>query len=250
VQNKPSYPLESVDHALTLLEALRERGEMRVTDAAAMLGVAKSTAHRVLAVLRFRGFAVQDRHRTYRPGPKLVAISAMPPVPDLVTVAHPYLRELRTLAGETVHLMVLEGNGARFLDGVEGSAALRVGSRNGMLLPAHTSSGGKALLAELPEPVFTSLYPRGIRTSDPAASAIALARLRRELAIIRRRGYAVNVDESERGVSAVGCCVRDNGGTALAAVAIATPSVRFTKTRRTELVALLRTAAQHIGEDL
>lgn len=248
--NKPPYPLDSVDHALTLLETLRERGEVRVTEAAAMLGVSKSTAHRLLAVLRFRGFAGQDRHRVYRPGPRLLALAAGPVTPDLVTLAHPHLRELCRLAAETVHLMVLEGNGTRFLDGVEGTQALRIGSRSGMLLPAHTTSGGKALLAELPPAALTALYPRGVRTTSSASAAVDLDRLRRELAAVRRRGYAVNVDESERGVSAVGRVVRDRSGTALAAIAIALPSVRATRQRTAAFAGLLAGAVQRIGTDL
>ena len=53
-----------------------------------------------------------------------------------------------TKLGETCHLMVLEGNGVRFIDSVEGKHVLRVGSRVGRLLPANRTSGGKALLAE------------------------------------------------------------------------------------------------------
>ncbi|MFG1821806.1 IclR family transcriptional regulator C-terminal domain-containing protein [Microbispora bryophytorum] len=58
--------------------------------------------------------------------------------------------------------MVLQGNGVRFVDGVEGPQALHVGSRIGMLLPAHVTSGGKALLAELPDEELRALYPRGV----------------------------------------------------------------------------------------
>jgi DNA-binding IclR family transcriptional regulator len=58
--------------------------------------------------------------------------------------------------------MVLEGNGTRFLDGVEGPQALRVSFRTGTLLPAHVTSGGKALLAELPPERLRALYPHGL----------------------------------------------------------------------------------------
>ncbi|SNT16988.1 transcriptional regulator, IclR family [Streptosporangium subroseum] len=249
MQNQPMYPLKAVENALVAIKFLQERGEVRVADVADHLAVARSTAHRVLAMLVFHDFAIQDARRIYRPGPALRSIRETEVSrPDLVTAAHPHLRELGRLIAETVHLMVLQGNGVRFVDGVEGPQALHVGSRIGMLLPAHATSGGKALLAELPEEELRALYPRGVSTE---ASAIGdLAALRRELDGVRRRGYAVNSEESERGVRAVGVCVRDGAGRAVAAAAIAVPSVRWPKRRLTELAVPLVASATRISAAL
>jgi DNA-binding IclR family transcriptional regulator len=245
MQNRPTYPLKAVENALVALKFLRERGAVRVIDVADHLGVARSTAHRVLAMLVFHDFAIQDARRVYRPGPALSPLgdAAVAP-PDLVTAAHPHLRALARQVGETVHLMVLQGNGARFVDGVEGAQTLRVGSRIGMLLPAHTTSGGKALLAELPEEELRALYPRGVSTG---ASAVGdLAALRRELNGVRRRGYALNSEESEPGVRAVGACVRDGAGRAIAAAAVAVPSARWPSRRLPELAAPLTASTTRI----
>ena len=57
MQNEPAYRLASVDHALQLALALRQDGPLRTVDAARRLGVAPSTAHRLLAMLVYRGFA-------------------------------------------------------------------------------------------------------------------------------------------------------------------------------------------------
>ncbi|QFY13150.1 helix-turn-helix domain-containing protein [Nonomuraea phyllanthi] len=249
MQNQPTYPLKAVENALVTLKFLQERGEVRVADVAEHLGVARSTAHRVLAMLVFHDFAIQDARRLYRPGPALSPLRqpGLAP-PDLVTLAHPHLRELNVEVEETVHLMVLQGNGVRFVDGVEGPQALHVGSRIGMLLPAHATSGGKALLAELPDEQLRALYPRGV--SQGAATVGDLAALRRELDGARRRGYAVNSEESERGVRAVGACVRDGAGRAIAAAAVAVPSVRWPKRRLTELAAPLLAAVTRISAAL
>lgn len=64
----PSYPVRSVDYALQLLLILKRDGVLRVSEAAAELGVARSTAHRLISMLRFRGFVEQARDRTYRAG--------------------------------------------------------------------------------------------------------------------------------------------------------------------------------------
>lgn len=247
----PSYPVSAAGNALRVVRLLHEHDELRVMDVAERLGVARSTAHRVLAMLVFEEFAVQDRHKVYRPGPALRAIrgsQAVPP-PDLITLAHPHLQRLADAVRETTHLMVLEGNGARFLDGVEGPQALRVSYRTGTLLPAHVTSGGKTLLASLPPDRLRALYPNGL-PGDRAEGPGDFDRLMTELAAARRHGYAYNLQESERGVHAVGACVRDRTGTAVAAVAVAVPSVRGTRAQLMDLSRPLLAAAQDIGQRL
>ena len=71
VQKRPTYSIEAVDNALQLLQLLRDGGALRLKDAADELGVAPSTAHRLLAMLVYRGFAVQDETRRYVPGPAM-----------------------------------------------------------------------------------------------------------------------------------------------------------------------------------
>ncbi|KUN30286.1 IclR family transcriptional regulator [Streptomyces antibioticus] len=242
--------MSAAGNALRVVRLLHERDELRVMDVADQLGVARSTAHRILAMLVFEEFAVQDRHKVYRPGPALMAIrggQAAPP-PDLITIARPHLERLANTVSETTHLMVLEGNGARFLDGVEGPQALRVSYRTGTLLPAHVTSGGKALLAALPADRLRALYPNGLPGGgDPTKD---VERLVTELVAVRRDGHAINLQESERGVHAIGACVRDRSGTAVAAVAVAAPSVRCTRARLTELSRPLLAAVQDIGQGL
>jgi DNA-binding IclR family transcriptional regulator len=245
VQNKPYYPVESADNVLRLLLLLSERQRVRVSDAAEYLGVARSTAHRLLGALSYREFAVQDAHKAYRPGPAFGRI-----VPsglstqDLRTLLHSHVRRLHGELGETCHLMVLEGNGTRFIDCVEGTHTLRVGSRVGMLLPAHVTSGGKALLAELSADQLSALYPRDLPGSPQRGT------LARQLATVRRRGYATNFEESERGIVAVGVCVRNSTGRAVAGLAVAVPSVRCPRSRAPELAREVRSAAAAATADL
>jgi DNA-binding IclR family transcriptional regulator len=251
VQNKPpGYPVESADNVVRLLLLLAERRQVRVTDAAEYLGVARSTAHRLLGVLSYREFAVQDARKAYRPGPAFERLALSGPSrQDLRTLLHRHVEWLHRQLGETCHLMVLEGNGVRFLDCVEATHVLRIGSRTGMLLPAHCTSGGKALLAELSADEITALYPRDLLDS-PAGPAIRRVALQRQLATVRRRGYASNFEESERGIVAVGACVRDNAGRAVAAVAVAVPSVRCSRSDVPALANVVRTAATAATADL
>ncbi len=69
LQEQPAYVIESVDNALRLLQMLRDEGPLRLTDASVRIGVSRSTTHRLLAMLVYRGFAVQQADKAYAPGP-------------------------------------------------------------------------------------------------------------------------------------------------------------------------------------
>lgn len=227
---EPAYPIASVDNALRLIRLFNDRDSLRLTDACSYLGVAHSTAHRLLAMLIHHGFVQQDpQSRTYRPGPTLLEIGlAVVERSDVRTRARPLLVELVEQFNETVHLMTLEGTKVRYVDAVEGTRALRVAPRTGSLLPAHCTSGGKALLAELPDDRIRAMYadPTSL-TPQTDRSVSSLPSLMAALAEVRSSGYATNYEESEEGVGSVAIALHDAGGVALAAIAVAVPTTRL-----------------------
>lgn len=239
MRNKPPYPLASVDNALRLIELLRDQGRVRVSDAAEELGIGRSTAHRLLAMLTYRNFAVQDESRGYLPGPALSATSIVggTVLQQFRRALLPYMEELCDRTDETVNLMVRVRRETRFLACVESRQVLHVGDRQGTILPAHASSGGKALLATLDEDELRRLYrPDGAPPPDvPTMTEAAFDDLRRELAAIRRRGYALNLEGTEAGVCAVGAAVHAATLDTTGAVSISVPTVRLPRTRIPEL---------------
>lgn len=241
----PESSLGSVDNALQILLSLRDHKGLRVSQVANDLGVARSTAHRLLSALQHRGFVVQDAHKVYWPGPVIAQGRFAPSfASELVATLHPLVRDLAERTDETSHLALLEGNGVRFIDCAESPNLLRVGTRTGMLLPAHSNSAGKALLAELSAADFTALYPRGV-AGPIGTEKSRRADLLRQFVGIRRRGYASNFDESAQGVTALGTPLRDDNGQVIAALAVAAPSTRCPKQRVGELaVTLLDVAAK------
>ncbi|MGW0479509.1 IclR family transcriptional regulator [Nonomuraea sp. NPDC003214] len=226
MKNRPAYPLGSVDNVLLILHMLRDQGRLKVSDVARELGIARSTAHRLLAMLVYRDFAVQDEHHTYLPGPFLTSRQAHrgdSALRQLRALVRPAMEALCARTQETVNLMVRIGTEARFLDSVESSQILHVGDRRGTILPARGASGGKALLATLPRDDVLGLYP-----DLPGPERAALLR---ELDEIRARGYALNVEGTEQGVSAIGAVLRNGNGTAVAALSISVPTTRFAADR-------------------
>ncbi|MCU1442013.1 MAG: IclR family transcriptional regulator [Cryobacterium sp.] len=228
VYRRPAYAITSVDHALRLIQILRDTGSLRVSDAAVDLGIAPSTAHRLLAMLVYRGFAIQDDSRSYFPGPALgAAPSNIPWTRTLNNLCHPHLELLSARLGETVNLVFRVGGNVRFLSTVESSNLVRVGDRTGSVLPARRASGGKALLAELDRAALDRLYrSKSAELSGDLLGEADYAALLRELERVRAHGFAWNSGETESGICAIGMCLRDGAGRALAAFSVSVPSSR------------------------
>lgn len=246
----PRHPVGSVDHALSVLLLLREHPDLRVTVAARELGVAPSTAHRLLSTLEHRGFVTQDRiSRAYRAGPALIelAFSSTSAV-DLREISEPHLRATTQRLGETVNLLVRQDDSVRFVAGFEADQRIRTHVLTGTLLPAYATSGGKVLLAELSRERLRELYPRGLRRFTTHTRTFT--QLVDELALVLMRGYAVNHEESVEGLTAVAVPLRDRGGTTIAAVAMSAPSDRLPPRRVREIVVELRDCAAGIRAHL
>jgi IclR family transcriptional regulator, acetate operon repressor len=243
VKNKPAYAIASVDSALLLASLLQQEGAMRVTDVGTRLGVSVSTAHRLLGMLVYRDFAEQLPDRRYAPGPVLrrgpvqQASAAI-----LREVALPHLRRLVEAVGETANAMVLAGPDVRFVATVESPQVLRVGDRTGRTLPAHLSSGGRAVLATLGDDEVAAVL-------DGLEEA-ALAGVLRELRTIRRRGFAINDQATETGLTAVGVAVPPAGGFTGAALSVAAPTARYSRERLPAWATALAEAASAVARDL
>lgn len=238
----PRYRIASVDNALRLLLMLRDEGEIRLSTAAEVLGVANSTAHRLLAMLAHHGFVRQDLvTRGYVAGPALYDVGlAVVRRMDVRQTLRPLLEEVAEQTRETVHLGVLEGTEVRYVDAIESPRALRVAGRTGMVLPAHCSSVGKALLARLDPGEVATRYPAEELDQVTERSLSTRAALERELSRVRRAGFAVNTEESEAGVLAVAVVVEDGSGRPLGAIGCAVPASRMTRKALAELGATLR----------
>ncbi|MCQ4213352.1 IclR family transcriptional regulator [Streptomyces longispororuber] len=250
LKNPPPYPIASVDHALRAATVLQLEGGASVSQIAERLGVARSTAHRILAMLVYRDFAVQGEDRIYRAGPVLeLATHSQSLVSRLRAAALPHLHRIVALLEETANLTVRTGDTVRFIASVECAQALRVGSREGMVFPAHRTTAGLLLLADLSDEELAEVYAAERYRERPAERPDP-GQLRTELRKVRRNGFAVNKGRSERGLVAVGVPVRDREGAALAGLSVSLPSVRYDPQRLRSVVATLDAAARAVEQDL
>ena len=247
---RPAYPITSVDNALRLLMLFRGQPRVRLSEASEHLGVALSTAHRLMAMLAYHGFVLQDPDsRAYVAGPALVEIGlAAVRQLDVRRHARPVLERIAADLGETVHLAVLDGGKVRYLDAVESPHALRVVARTGSALAATCTASGKALLAALPDGEVTTLFPDDASLAALTARSITKrSRLLKELRAVRDRGFAVNRGESEEGVASVGVAVPGPRDVPVAALVVSAPVSRMTDENARAIGARLRAEADRLA---
>jgi IclR family transcriptional regulator, acetate operon repressor len=247
-----SYLVGSVDHALTLLNTLRDQPSLSVRESAELIGTAPSTAHRLLGTMQVSGFVVQDpATRRYSAGPALlaVALASLQRV-DVARVARPHLSALAAETRETVSLAVPEGTTIRFVDSVEGSEIVRVSNRTGVVAPAHTTAAGKVLLAPLSREELVRLYPSTRLARRTPRSITLRSALFKELEDARRKGYATSFEESAMGLAAVAAGVHDVRGRVIAALSLSVPAERLDTRRAERYATAVQRRARRIEAEL
>jgi DNA-binding IclR family transcriptional regulator len=249
----PRYPIESVNNVLRLVLMLRDQKQIRLTEASAALGVAPSTAHRLLAMLEHHDFVRNDDSlRAYVAGRALNEIGlAVVRKIDIRGVARPVMQQLQQRFHETLHIAALERDVVLYLDSVESDRELRVGSRVGRTLPAHCTSVGKAMLASMTDEQVKALYPDERLEARTNHSVSTRSELLRELAQARKAGYATNRSESEDGVGSMALVIPGGEiGGRLMALALSAPLPRLDAATERRLLPHLKTSVQQIAEQM
>jgi DNA-binding IclR family transcriptional regulator len=224
-----SYPIESVGTAAQILLMLRDKPSLRVAWVAQELGVARSTAHRMLTTLQDAGLLRQDEtSKEYRAGPALVQLGvAVIGATDIRAEAKPALEQLARATGETAHLLTLESTETVFLDGVDGRHAIRAALRIGQRGPAHASAAGKTLLACLTPEELHARYPGSRLRGGTDRAPRTRRELEETLEQVRRQGYATNFSESEPDLTAVAAAIPDRNGVPRFALSVSGPAQRL-----------------------
>lgn len=217
-----SRPVRSVARALDVLEVLTAQEEVGLVELSSVLELPPSSAHRLLATLARQGWVAQNPDSArYLLSHGVVALAARvhERTALLRSAARPYLDRARKVSGVAANLVVLHGSHVVYLDQVDAPNARTI-TGAGHSVPAHTSGAGKVLMAQLADdhlPILGSPEPYERRTGRTITTAAAL---RRELAAIRRRGFAIDDEEHAVGVACVAAPVFDPAGAALAAISV------------------------------
>jgi DNA-binding IclR family transcriptional regulator len=248
----PAYPIGSVGNALQILLMLRESPSVRVADVARDLGIARSTAHRLLVLLQQFDFVAQEEgSRAYTRGPSLVqvGVAAVNNLP-VRQAAFRAIRMLRDSTGETAELCVLDGHESVVVDIAEGALPLRVVDEYGERMSAHLTAAGKAMLATIPVDDLRLRFPREELDVVTDTSIGTMTQLQQELEVIREVGYATNLGEGGPEFVGIAAAIVSPIGETLGAVTVALPWERAGEGFQSHLGPQVKRSAEAIGRRL
>lgn len=220
----PATGVGVLDRIMAVLAAV-ENGARSFTDIQRATGLTRSTAHRLIRSAEDHGLLMQVGGLGYRLGPRLLGLAnrAMRELP-LRDLAHPILERLTRTTGESAQLYVRDGDRRVCIDAVESSSELRTIVRVGAELPITAGSAGKVFMAWLPEPGRSLAVAQAESLTDRTPTG---ERLERQLATVRRLGYATSAGERQTGVGSVSAPVVAPLGALTAVVSISGPESRI-----------------------
>jgi IclR family transcriptional regulator, KDG regulon repressor len=242
---------KSLQKALRILVYMGEQTpEAGVTELAGALGLTKATVHRLLnAMERFALIERDEVTERYRLGLKLHQLgNRAVESRTLRTEAHRLLLEMSRRSRETVSLATPAPGGVVCLDRLDSPhTIINICTPIGSLFPAHCTAAGKAILAYMADDEVENLVQRyGLKQYTPF-TITDISNLKENLRLTRQRGYAVDHQELERGLSAVAAPVLSAHERVIAAIGIAGPTLRFRGKELAEKVALATEVAARLA---
>ena len=195
---------------------------LSLTAIARRAGLPLSTTHRLVAEWVAWGGLVRLDDGRYALGMRLWELGVQAPsARNLRTVALPYLEDLYESTHEHVHLAILDGRDALYIEKLSGHDAVNVISRVGGRLPLHSTGVGLVLLAHASTEVIGDYLGQALQRFLPN-TVTNPDELRRRLADIRAKGVAYMSEEMTPGSSSIAAPVRDRSGQVVAAVSVVT----------------------------
>ena len=239
---------QTLVRGLEVLEAVAS-GVNNLADLAATVKLNRSTAHRLASTL------VEKRYLTFLPrygyglGPKALEVGYQARVQlNIPRIAREHLEALAAQTGDTVHLGVLDGTRALYLDKIPGRRRVEISSRVGELQPLRSTGLGKALLLDEDDAKLRELYrcENGSGQRYEVPEGAWLKRMRD----YAKNGYAFDLEENEDRIRCVAAPVRDATGKIRAAISVSSAAHYMDDQRMQALIEDVRSTADQISRDL
>jgi len=232
---------------LDVLEAVAD-GPIPLIELAPRLGLNRSTAHRLASALVERRYLAFVPRVGYRLGPKLLELGFLAQdQADLVQLARPHLEELAAATEDTVHLGVIEGERALYLDKIAGRRRVEISSRVGDRHPLTSTGLGKALLLDEEGSEWLRLFQAEDHSGHRGVDYETwLERMRNYVAA----GYAFDLEENEDQIRCVAAPVRDASGGIVAALSVSSAAQYMSDERMAALTSQVRGTADAVSRDL
>jgi IclR family acetate operon transcriptional repressor len=245
--------VQSVLRALAVINRLSEAEDgMTLTRIAERVGLAPSTAHRLLTTLEQERYVRFDsERRLWSVGVQtFLAGCAFLKTRDLIGVARPFMRTLMDEFKETVNLAVQDHRDAMYVHRIERPAVVHSVAKPEGRVPLYCSGVGKALLAGKTDWELDRLLPADGARRLTSNTLVSRSALHEDIALTRERGFAVDDEEYAVGQRCVAAPVFNELREPMAAISISGPPTRISPSNIPRLGELLRQAAAGITSRL
>lgn len=252
VRGKPSSSsyggVQSVEKALRLLEVMASsRGEVTVSELAAVTQIPLPTAHRLVRTLVAAGYARQLATRRYALGPALLKLNGGA-LDMLATSARPFLTALVREVGETANLALLDGDSIVYIAQAPSPHSMRMFTEVGRRTAPHGTGVGKAILAQMPRDFVLELLARTGMAASTDRTFTDVGPFVAELDTTRELGYAIDDGEQERGVRCI--AVHVPTPSANLAISVSGPAGRLSPNDLPRIAPTLQSAAAEFAHEL
>ena len=225
--------VQSVDRVLDILEMLSSAPQgMNLSDLAEATHLHISTTHRLVGALVDRGYARKDKNSgKYRLTLRLYEVSRrVSTVLGMLSVSERFLEELSNFSREAVHLVERSGNEVMYLYKFEPfQHVINLSSHVGSRGPMYCTGVGKSILAQLPAKDVEDFWKTTDIQRFTPTTITDLEAMKRELALIRSRGYAIDDEEHDAGIRCLAAPIFNWEGVPIGAVSISAPPSRMTE---------------------
>lgn len=239
-----------VHATLRVLDLLAAEAPLGLAELSRELGIAKSTLHRICAVLVQRGWTVRDQEGRFDLGIRALRLAGraeeLPIVLGFRTVAAEFLAR----HDETICLAVLDGSESLFVAVEETSHPVRLVTHVGAKTPAFASASGRVVLSRLPTPALAALFAGRSLVTPTGRRLNGVAELASILDTVRDEHLAEDWEETAVGLYAAAVPIENGAGMVLGALTICVPTSRIVSGRRERMLADLSAAGRRLSDDV
>jgi IclR family transcriptional regulator, KDG regulon repressor len=252
-ESDADHRILAVLRTLDILELFEYQARpLTAQEIARKIGVPYSTTFRLLYTLQDRGYLECERRTaTYLPSPRIYNIGRVAVLPNrLRQVAVPFMESLFRTFNEQVLIAVLSVDHIVYVDIIKPANVPRLGANIGSVAPAHATSLGKAILANLPEERVKQIIARVGLPQLTRRTITTIEALRNELEATRKRGYAVNDREQEEDLYGIAAPIFGDQGQVVASICVSGRPVSMIEKDPDIIARALIRAAHDISERL
>ncbi len=234
-----------------MIRVLEEHRTLRLTEVVRLTGLSKATAYRFLATLQAHGFVKRTPDRRYGLGLRFLELGArVAEGLDVRRFAIPHMRRLRDLTGQSVQLVVIDGNEGVYVERIEGTTPVRLYIAVGRRAPLYAGASTRLLLAYCPRARQTEILTANPPIPHTPNTITDLERLNVVLTETRTRGWTVSMGELQPGSAEMAAPVFDFRGQVVAALSIAGPDMLYGPEQIQRYLPLLQAAAEAISREM